>query len=355
MTQDSTPYRCWVEISRPQLIENYRCLHNALEPGVEIAAVVKADAYRHGAVEVSRTLAAQGVRWFAVSSVEEGVNLREAGIDGGILIMAGVLPYEHEALFAYQLTPVLHSLEELRGVDEHARRTHRPIDYHLKIDTGLNRLGIADAVDDVLQALSLSSSYARLTGLMTHFASASDFSTRQTEQQIEVFENVRAALEATGRRPRYVHMAATNAIAFPRRSSWCSMVRPGHALYGYVSTAKGDAPQCVLTVKPVLTWKTRVLAVKDVAEGQLIGYGGMFRANRPMRIAVLSAGYADGIPHRLSNRGKVIAAGKLVSILGAVSRILVLDGAMGTMLQQVQTSPPPISAGRRSRAATSTW
>jgi alanine racemase len=113
-------------------------------------------------------------------------------------------------------------------------------------------------------------------------------------------------------------MSSTNALAYNRNPRWLTMVRPGHALYGYVSPARGSAPKPALDVKPILTWKAKILVVKDVPEGSLVGYGGSFRASQTMRVAVLAAGYADGVPHRLSNRGKVIAAGKLAPMIGTV-------------------------------------
>jgi alanine racemase len=128
-----------------------------------------------------------------------------------------------------------------------------------------------------------------------------------------------AELGVLGIRPPLMHFSSTNAIAYPRRNAWLSLVRPGHAIYGYVSPARGPAPHPVFTVKPALSWKTKIVAVKDVPEGALIGYGGSFQAPAAMRIAVLSAGYADGIPHRLSNRGKVIAGGRFAPIVGTVS------------------------------------
>ncbi len=126
-------------------------------------------------------------------------------------------------------------------------------------------------------------------------------------------------MREAGLAPRYIHSSATIPIAYGRREAWGNLVRPGHAIYGYVSPARGAAPPSLLAVKPALTWKAAVLAVKDLEAGALIGYGGMQRAERPMRIAVLAAGYADGIPHRLSNRGSVIVKGKLAPIVGAVS------------------------------------
>ena len=154
---------------------------------------------------------------------------------------------------------------------------------------------------------------------MTHFASAADFESRQTDAQIAYFNSVVECLTASGLHPPYLHLSSTNAIAYPRPGAWRAMVRPGHAIYGYVSPARGHAPVSTLHVKPALSWKTRIIAVKDVPEGTLIGYGGSYRAPHAMRIAILAAGYADGIPHRLSNRGKVIAAGKLTPMLGTVS------------------------------------
>jgi alanine racemase len=155
---------------------------------------------------------------------------------------------------------------------------------------------------------------------MTHLASAGNYSGTQTGEQIAAFTKLQAELDALGIRPEYLHISSSIPVAYGRREAWQKMVRPGHAIYGYVSpVARGVGPARVLNVKPALTWKASVLAVKDLPAGALVGYGGMYRAPAPMRIAVLAAGYADGIPHRLGNRGSVIAAGKLVPIRGAVS------------------------------------
>ena len=159
---------------------------------------------------------------------------------------------------------------------------------------------------------------APLEGLMTHFASSGNYESKQTEQQLERFEAVIEGLRRAGITPHYVHSSATTPIAYRRKEAWGNLVRPGHAIYGYVSPARG-APARVLNVAPALTWKVTVLEVKDVEAGALIGYGGIHRAQRPMRIAVLAAGYADGIPHRLGNRGQVIVKGKFAPVVGAVS------------------------------------
>ncbi len=281
--------------------------------------VVKADAYGHGAVEVARVLVAEGARWLAVSSVDEGVQLRCAGLhDPRILVMGGFLPYEGEALVDYDLTPAIHSLPQLSDLDRLARGAGRPIAFHLKIDSGMNRLGTRATAREIIQGLC-EARHATLEGLMTHFASAADYSTTQTADQLAYFHAVQTELSQAGVQARWVHASSTNAIGYGRREGWHNIVRAGHALYGYVSPARGDAPRQLLDVHPALTWKAKLMAVKEIPEGALVGYGGSFRAPRPMRIGVLGAGYADGVFHRLSNRGKVIADGKLTSILGTIS------------------------------------
>jgi alanine racemase len=232
--------------------------------------------------------------------------------------MAGFLPYEEKALVEHDLTPTAHSLEDISELDRLARSSGKPLRYHLKIDSGMGRLGTRAGVNEIVAALH-SARHARLEGLMTHFASAADYASRQTEEQTTTFHQVCAGLRNSGVAVDWIHMSSTIAIAYSRSVAWHNMVRAGHALYGYVSPVRGTSSRSILDVKPALTWKARILSVKEIPEGALVGYGGSFRAPRPMRIAILAAGYADGIFHRLSNRGKVIAAGKLAPILGTVS------------------------------------
>ena len=312
------PYRSWVEVSRAQIAANFQAIRNVVGEDVEVMPVVKADAYRHGAIEVSRVLEEHGARWLAVSNTEEGVGLRDAGVRTRILVMADFLPFTREAMLAYNLTPVIHSLADIAELDRLASAREQRTQYHLKIDSGMGRLGAREDAASIGEAI-LSAKHLELEGLMTHFASAGNYQTGQTEKQMAVFERVIAGLAKVGIHPELVHLSSTIPVAYGRRAAWRGMVRPGHATYGYVSPGRGTSPPKILDVKPALTWRTTVLSVKDVPEGALIGYGGMFRAPKPMRVAVLAAGYADGIPHRLSNRGSVIVKGQLAPILGAVS------------------------------------
>ncbi len=312
------PYRSWVEVSRAQIAANFQAIRHVVGPGVEVMPVVKADAYRHGAIEVSRTLESEGARWLAVTSTEEGVALRDAGIAARILVMADFLPFTREAMLRAGLTPVIHSFEDLRELDDLAKSLGSRLRYHLKIDSGMGRLGVRASAEVVGQAI-VEAKHTEIEGLMTHFASPRDYGSHQTTDQIEVFDRILHGLTAMGIHPALVHLSSSIPLVYGRRQAWRGMVRPGHAIYGYDSPARGHAPAKILNVKPALTWRATVLSVKDVPAGALIGYGGMFRAPEPMRIAVLAAGYADGIPHRLSNRGQVIVNGRLAPMIGAVS------------------------------------
>ncbi len=315
----TSAYRSWVEISLKQIADNFNAVRTVVGPDVEVMPVVKADAYRHGAVEVSQRLIAEGARWLAVSNVDEGAILREHGITSRILVMADFLPVERARLLDCNLTPVIHSLGDIREWDRMAAERGVQAPYHLKIDTGMGRLGTSASAREILEAVGAAKN-AQLEGLMTHFASAANYASSQTDEQTQAFSAVCEELARNNVKPPWLHMSSSTPIVYGRREAWQRMVRPGHAIYGYVSAvAKGTPPQAILKVKPALTWKSAVLAVKQLPAGALIGYGGMFKATHAMRIAVLAVGYADGFPHRLSNKGRVIVKGHLAPIVGAVS------------------------------------
>jgi len=314
----TSPFRSWVEISRSQIANNYRAITKSVGESITVMPVVKADAYRHGAVEVSRVLVENGARWLAVSNVEEGVTLRLAGIDTRILVMADFLPVGRLAVIEHGLTPVLHAIEDIAELNALGEQKGSPVVFHLKLDTGMCRLGTRATADEIAQEVNRNP-FAKLEGLMTHFASVSDFTTSQTDEQTRCFLDTVEALRQEGVAAQFVHLSSTGGIAYRSPSAWGNMVRPGHAIYGYVSPPRGAGPSSRLKVKPAMCWKAAVLSVKEIPQGAQVGYGGIFSAAAPMRIAVLAVGYADGIPHRLSNRGRVIVCGKYAPILGAVS------------------------------------
>lgn len=315
-------HRTWAEISLAQIAANYRQLRDAAGHNVAVAPVVKADAYRHGALAVASRLAAEGAPWLAVSNSSEGVALRDALISTPILVMGDFLDFERDALASSQLTPVIHSLHRLAAYDDFARTRGFVLPYHLKIDTGMGRLGTRASLPEILDAVR-AASHLRLEGLMTHFASASDFSSPQTASQITAFESAAAAFRKAGICPPLLHLSSSAPVAFGMTNAFGTMVRPGLALYGYVTPPIGPAPPLAVDVRPALQWKARILAINELAAGATVGYSASWRAQRPSRIAVVAAGYADGVPHTLSNRGHVIAAGRLAPIVGAVSMDLI--------------------------------
>jgi alanine racemase len=290
--------RTWAEISLEQLALNYRNLCAGVGPSIQVAGIVKANAYGHGAIPVSRTLLEQGAHWLAVSNTTEGVELRRAGIAARILVLGGVLPFERAALLEHRLTPVIHSLPELNEWEHLEGAT----DVHLKVDTGMSRLGMREEPATIAAAVA-QLRRIHVEGLISHFATPGN--PEQSEAQIACFEEVLSAL-----RPEVVHFASSFALTERLRGSWLTLVRPGIALYGY-------APVC--NVKPVLTWKARVLAVKNLPAGSTVGYNARYRASRDIRTAVIAAGYADGLPRSLTNNGQIEVGGALAPIIGAVS------------------------------------
>ncbi len=220
--------RSWVEISRTRVRENFRAVCATVGSAAQVMPVVKADAYRHGAVEISRILESEGAGWLAVSNIDEGIALREAGIAARILVMADFLPEDRPALETFHLTPVIHSLEDLALVR---------VPYHLKIDSGMGRLGTRAEPAEILRRVRPTA--APLEGLMTHFASSGNYQSPQTELQIRHFENILSAFRGAGVPPRYVHLSSTIPIAYRRTEAWGNLVRPGMGIYGYISPSRG--------------------------------------------------------------------------------------------------------------------
>ena len=309
--------RTWAEISLERIAANWRELVRAAS-GAGVCAVVKANAYGHGAVPVALRLEQEGARWFAVSNAAEGAELRRAGLRGRILVMGGFVPGEMDAFFGHQLTPAVHSIESLLALDGRAAALGCRLAVHIKLDSGMGRLGSREP------AAAIASAAARLRsldieGLMSHLASASDFESSQNEEQFQAFEQAIEALSAAGLAPPVVHLASSAPVCYGLRRAFHHMVRAGLSLYGYAPEPHGAAPPLQLELHPALAWRARIVAVKEIPAGAPVGYNARWRAPRGSRIAVVAAGYADGIPHTLAGRGRVIAAGRLAPIVGAVS------------------------------------
>ncbi|MCX7604218.1 MAG: alanine racemase, partial [Bryobacteraceae bacterium] len=271
--------RTWAEISLAQVAANWHALRRAAG-GAEVAAVVKANAYGHGAVPVARRLEREGCAWFAVSNAAEGAELRRAGVGGRILVMGGFAPFEMDAFFEHRLTPAVHSTESLRALEERAAALGQRLAVHVKLDTGMGRLGTREEAA-VVARNAASLRHIEVEGVMSHLASASDFASPQTREQLDAFDRALEALRGCGVAPPIAHIGSSAVVCYGIRRAFHQMVRAGLALYGYVPEPAGDAPPACVRVAPALCWKARIVAVKEIPEGHPVGYNARWRAPRP--------------------------------------------------------------------------
>ncbi|MCK5798209.1 MAG: alanine racemase [Deltaproteobacteria bacterium] len=305
------------------LTQNFRVLRETLSSPhregaarreVAMIAVVKADAYGHGAVPVARILEGAGVWGFGVATVEEGVELRDAGIRAPILVMGAAFGDAHEAVLAYDLTPVVGDPGDIDRFAEVARAADRlRFSIHVKIDTGMSRLGITPPGFEAFLRRCARYPWIRVDGLATHLHSAEDADPDSSEAQLQAFVRCLDAARALGADPQMIHVGNTaGALRFPH--AHFDAVRVGIGLYGELPSA--HVPDPGLT--PVLSWRTRINALRDLPAGTSVSYGSTFVTRRPSRIATLPVGYADGYARRLGNRASVLLDGQRAPVVGRV-------------------------------------
>jgi alanine racemase len=314
----------WVEVSLKAIAQNLRTVRRHIGPKPEILAVVKSNAYGLGAVPVTKALERAGADRFGVTCSNEGVELREAGIGKPILVLTGFWPGEEKRFIDNRLTPTVTRLEDV-GLLERAAKSARVksrLRFHLKINTGMNRLGILPSELAAFANALADCRYLQLEGTFTHFASAEDFSARQTDDQEHLFRQCLDRMHSLGLSPGIVHMANSGAIC-ARPSTWADMIRPGAILYGYYQSfdppQKGREVHERLPLQPSLSLRARIITLRDLPPGQPVGYAARFVTQRPSRIAVINAGYADGIMRQRSNHGCVLVRGQRVPLVGAIS------------------------------------
>ena len=323
----------WAEVSLAQLRQNFRTLQLHVGSAVNVCAVVKAHAYGHGSLECARALESEGAKWFGVTSLDEAIPLREAGITGRLLLMTGFWRGEEEELIRLHLTPIIWEAWQVELMEKAASTlgvSRQPV--HLKVDTGMGRLGVALSDLPAICSTLRSAQHLRFEGLSTHLASSEALDSDSVEKQLKAFEQARSIVRSAGLAPEFVHVANTGSI-IARRETWNNMVRPGIALYGYhlpfQRPAKEVNNNTHLAITPVLTWKTRILSLRDVQANQPLGYGGTYVTKAPAHIAVLPVGYADGLNRQLSSRGRVIVRGHYAPIVGRISMDLTLVDVTG--------------------------
>lgn len=300
----------YVTVDLGRLAANYKAIRARVPADVRIMAVVKADAYHHGAAAVARTLERLGVDYLAVALVEEGIALRAAGVTRPVVLLSGPYGLPPRELARLRLQPVVFDLATLAWLTAGA---DVPIPVHIEIDTGMTRLGFRPAEIPVLLQMLGAGDRLRVAGLMTHFACADDDPDPKTPVQIDAFRRVVEQFRRAGIAPALLH--AANSAGLVRFPGVGTMVRPGILLYG-VEPRPGLGADW--GVEPVMRLRTAVLQVKAVPAGTTVSYGATFATTRPSRIAVLPIGYADGLPLAMSNRGHVLIGGTRAPIVGRV-------------------------------------
>ena len=324
----------WADVSLTTLRQNFRTVQKHVSAAVTVCAVVKADAYGHGAVECSKSLEAEGARWLGVTALDEAIPLRDAGVRANILLMTGFWRGEEAEIVRLHLTPTVWEPSQIESLDKAAAGlgvAQHPV--HLKVDTGMGRLGVGiDQLPAVLNVLR-SAKHLTIEGLSTHLASSEIMDAPSVAEQERSFEAARRMVRDAGFEPRFVHVANTSAV-ISRRETWNTMVRPGVSLYGYYlpflrAGREVSGGTLRLPVKPILTWKTRILSLRNFGANQALGYGATYVTKAPAQVAVLPVGYADGYNRQLSNRGRVILREHYAPILGSISMDLTLVDVTG--------------------------
>lgn len=310
-----TKARTWVVVDLGKISRNLQKIRDHIAPQVGILAVVKANAYGHGAIAVSKAVLRSGAAMLGVGDAKEAIELREAGIKAPILILGAICEEEVEALIEYDISCSVHSLERVRLLEAEAQRRDRVFTVNVNVDTGMGRLGVRpeSALELVIEVLN--SSHLRLFGISTHFSCAHFKDKGFTYEQLARFRSVVYQTSTLGIRVPRIH-AANSAALFSVPDSHFDMVRPGAAIYG---VDPGNLAELGIFLEPALTWKTQVAYWNWVEEGTPIGYGMAYRAPRKTKVATLPVGYDDGYSFALSNTAEVLYKGKRCKVVGNIT------------------------------------
>ncbi len=308
--------RAWIEIDLAALADNVRQIKQKLAPKTELMAVVKADAYGHGAIRVAETALQYGADWLAIATLGEGIELRQAGITAPILILGAINTLEEIIAIAHwHLEPTLCNIEQALLFSEVSSQIEQPLPVHLKIDTGMSRLGTlwTEGLEFVKFVHQLP--YLEIKSIYSHFATADDPNPTIMDRQLKRFQFVISQLQENGIPLPSLHIANSAATLTDAQYHY-DRVRVGLALYGLYPA---EHLRETVNLKPVLQVKARITQIKDLPIGSGVSYGHQYNCDRPLRLAVVGIGYADGIPRRLSHRLRVLIQGQWVSQIGAIT------------------------------------
>jgi alanine racemase len=356
----------WAEVSLPALVHNFALIRDFVAPHATVCAVVKCDAYGHGAVECARALQSAGAKWFGVTCTDEGLQLRRAGITSRILLMSGMWHGEASAIIEHDLTPAVWSAEqiaELNAAAEKSQKTTFPV--HVELDTGMSRQGVQPHYLATILEAARKAKHVCVEGLHSHLASAEVVDAADAKEQIAAYQHALEQLAIAEIRPACLHLANSAAIIAQKRT-WqglsqtgnpTALVRPGISLYGYLLpfvTTNGDRSATEpLPVTPVLSWKTRIIDIREVGAGEGVGYNRTHITSAPARIATLAVGYGDGLSRRLSSRGRVLVRGELAPIIGNIS--MDVSGVDVTSVPGAQVGDEVVLIGQQGKRTLTAW
>lgn len=336
----------WAEINLGNIAHNVRAFRNHIALPVKLMAVVKAEGYGHGAVEVARSALAAGADWLSVALVEEGIRLRQAGLAAPILILGYLPPDALPAVFQYHLTPGLVDFEAAELLEDEARRQRRRIGVHVKVDTGMGRLGPRGSAGYDLIKRVMASTHLELEGVYTHFAAADEEDKLFTLTQLDKFKSLVETIKKD--KPQVIAHCANSAAAIELPEAQFDMVRIGISLYGLYPSAQ---VRKLVDLRPAMSLHTNVAYVKDVPQGTPISYGCTHVTSQSSRIATLPIGYADGYMRGLSGKADVLIQGERAPLAGRICMDYIMVDI--TNLPEVGVGEPVVLFGEQGSACIS--
>jgi alanine racemase len=315
----------WVEVDRSDFHFNLKKIKEYIAKDIKIMVVIKANAYGHGGIVLAKEAQRAGVTWIGVSSLEEGIQFRDAGIKSNILVLGNIFPFENfQVALAHSLTPTISTMSGLVALEGLAAKLNKKINFHLKIDSGMGRIGVvSEASYSILQKIARMSKM-NMVGMYTHFAVA-DIDPVFTQYQLDIFTNI-VKFARINLGLKFIAHAANSAALFRNKRAHLDMVRPGISIYGLTPFKHAER---FLKLKPILSWKAKIIFLKKVPAGFCVSYGRTFITNRTSVIATIPVGYADGYNRLLSNKSDVLVHGKRCPVSGRITMDMTMIDVTG--------------------------